>query len=394
MGLLFLSLFNSILGLSVLFPVLGPLGRELGLGDSEIGLISSGYALSQFIFAPMWGRASETRGRKPILLIGVSGFGVGFLAFGFVCLAGQAGILSGTGLVAALVATRLLGGALSSATLPTAQAYAADLSDDKNRASAMGIIGAAFGLAIIFGPALGALVSHFFGLLAPVWLSVAMSVLNTVLVLVKLPESPRKRVSASSDRSAVAKRVWAFLAVSFVATLASVAMEQTIAFAFEDRLHLAHADTPKYVGAGLVAYGIVAVFVQGFLVRRWKTSPRTFLLLGLPIAAVGLGLLTIAFSFPTLVLALTLQGFGQGLVMPGVTTAMSLAVSEDDQGAVAGANSAAQGLGRLFGPLIGSRLYEILPALPYSVAAGLMTLVFGFVVLSKSTRKPSTQPAA
>ena len=79
---LFLSLFNSILGLSVLFPVLGPLGRELGLSDAQIGLISSGYALSQFIFAPMWGRASETRGRKPVLLIGVSGFGIGFLAFG------------------------------------------------------------------------------------------------------------------------------------------------------------------------------------------------------------------------------------------------------------------------------------------------------------------------
>jgi MFS family permease len=80
--------------------------------------------------------------------------------------------------------------------------------------------------------------------------------------------------------------------------------------------------------------------------------------------------------------------------MPGVTTAMSLAVSEDDQGAVAGANSAAQGLGRLFGPLIGSKLYEILPALPYSIAAGLMTLVLGFVIISKSTRNKFVQPAA
>jgi MFS family permease len=196
MGLLFFALFNSILGLSVLFPVLGPLGRSLALSETEIGLVSTGYALTQLLFAPYWGRLSETRGRKPVLLVGIVGYAIGFAAFGVAATLGEGGALSHELLVVALVGSRLVGGALSSATLPTAQAYAADLSEAKDRTAAMGIVGAAFGLAIIFGPAIGASIAHFFGLLAPVWLSVALAAANAVLVASILPEPARKNVAS------------------------------------------------------------------------------------------------------------------------------------------------------------------------------------------------------
>jgi MFS family permease len=388
MGLLFFALFNSILGLSVLFPVLGPLGRSLALSEGEIGLVSTGYALMQLLFAPYWGRLSEMRGRKPVLLLGIVGYAIGFGAFGVSARLGQAGVLPHEVLVVALVGSRIVGGALSSATLPTAQAYAADLSEAKDRTAAMGLVGAAFGLAIIFGPAIGAGVAHFFGFLAPIWLSVALAVTNAALVAKLLPEPARKTVSARAPALLpIARKVPALLAVGFVATLSSVTMEQTIAFAFEDRLGLSHEETPMWVGAGLVVYGVVAVFAQGFLVRRYRFAPRTLVLVGLPISMLGMGMLVFAETFPVLVAALTIQGLGQGLVLPGVTSALSLRVGDGEQGAVAGVNASAQGLARFLGPLVGSQLYQISGVLPYGIATVLLFAVFGFVVVSRDVAR-------
>ncbi|MBN8611946.1 MAG: MFS transporter [Deltaproteobacteria bacterium] len=400
MGLLFFALFNSILGLSVLFPVMGPLGRSLHLSETEIGLVSTGYALTQLLFAPLWGRLSETRGRKPVLLVGIVGYAIGFALFGAsIVLAQQMELPHGL-LVGSMVGARMLGGALSSATLPTAQALAADLSDQKSRTAAMGLIGAAFGLAVIFGPGIGAGIAHFFGLLAPVWLSVGLALANAVLVALRLHEPARKTRSTHVPALwPVAKKVPALLAVSFVATLSSVAMEQTIAFAFQDRLGLTADQTPARVGMGLVAYGIVAVFAQGFLVRRYQIAPRTLVLVGLPIALIGMALLVFVTSFPMLVVALTVQGLGQGLVLPGVTSALSLGASDTEQGAIAGLHASAQGLARLLGPLVGAHLYQLSGALPYELAAGLLLAALIFVALSKDVARthahaPSAQGAA
>lgn len=395
MGLLFFAIFNSILGLSVLFPVLGPLGRSLGLSEVEIGLVSTGYALTQLLFAPLWGRLSETRGRKPILLVGVVGYALGFAAFGVAAELGRRGALSHEVLVGSLLGARLAGGALSSATLPTAQAWAADLSERADRAAAMGVIGAAFGLAVVFGPAIGAGCAHAFGLLSPVALSVVLAVANAILVAMILREPARKQHAPSSEvLGPVALRMPALLAVGFAATLSSVAMEQTIAFAFEDRLGLAHEDTPLWVGLGLVSYGVVAVLMQGFVVRRFAIPPRTLVLVGLPFALVGMGMLAVVSSFPLLVLALTLQGLGQGLVLPGVTSALSLGVGEHEQGAIAGVHAGAQGLARLCGPLVGTQLYEISGALPYEVSSALLVLVLLFVAGSRDLARPRRPAAA
>lgn len=388
MPLLFLSLFNSILGLSILFPILAPLGRELGLTESEIGLTSTSYALAQFVAAPFWGRLSERRGRKPVLLVGVIGFGVGFVGLGVVAELGARGMLTGTPLLAGLILTRLLGGVLSSATIPTAQAWAADLTDRENRTRGMAVIGAAFGLGIIFGPLIGAFTSHFFGLFAPIWVSVVIAAINAVLVVALLREPERRASSATrgSFRQVLGK-ARTLLAIAFVTTFASVLMEQTIAFAFEDRLHLTHDQTPYYVGRALGVYGVVAVFAQGFIVRRFAIPAGRLLMLGLPLTTLGMALLVVTDDFASLATAMALQGLGQGLVMPGVTSALSLSASDDEQGDVAGANSSAQGLGRLLGPLVGPALYQLGQPLPFAASAALLFLVLAFVVLTPTVRR-------
>lgn len=394
MVLLFVALFNSILGLSVLFPIFGPLGRALDLSETEVTLLSSGYALMQLLFAPAWGRKSETAGRKPILLIGVLGYAAGFFAFGGVAWAGMGGHLGHWTLLGLLLLARVCGGVFSSATLPTAQAYAADVSDREGRTGAMGVIGAAFGLGIIFGPAIGAGLVELTGgnLLAPVWFSASVAVVNAIFIALRLPEPQgRKPLEQAPMLGQIVKAVWPILAVGLTATLASVMMEQTVAFYFMDRLELTAEETPKYVGAALMVYGVVAVVAQGYLVRRHQFSPISLLRVGMPIAILGYVLFVFADDFWMLTLALAVQGLGQGLLLPGVTAAGSLAVGDESQGSVAGLNSAATGIGRFVGPVVGGGLYQLFRStaglgeeLTYVGSAVLLGFVFLAVLLRPS----------
>ncbi|MSP26623.1 MAG: MFS transporter [Myxococcales bacterium] len=384
--LLFITVFNSILGLSVLFPVLAPLCRALGLSVIQGGSLSAAYALMQFAMSPYWGRRSEVVGRKPVMLTGIIGFGLSFLAFALLAQLGHAGHLEATPLYLALVVARLVGGALSSATLPTAQAYVADVTDRDGRTSGMAVIGAAFGLGVIFGPGIGALLSGIH-LLAPVYASAALAGVNALFVYLRLPEPERgERGRVAAPLTARDGRIFPLLAVGFVVTLAAVGMEQTVAFYFQDRLELSAVDTARHVGLALVLYGIVAVFAQGLIVRKLRLRPATLVAVGLPLAIAGYALFIFARGFASLSIALALQGFGQGLIVPGMTAAASLAVGDDEQGAIAGLNSAAQGLGRALGPIVGTALYELRPEYPYLLGAALLAVVFVLTRASQQLR--------
>ena len=384
--LLFVTLFNSILGLSVLFPILAPLGRELGLSELQVGSLSASYALMQVLVSPYWGRLSERIGRKRVLLAGVLGFGVSFLCFALLADWGGRAHWPTPVLFAALLATRLLGGAFSSATLPTAQAYMADLTGRRDRTAGMAVIGAAFGLGVIFGPLIGAAFS-LVSLLAAVYFSASVAFFNFAFIWFFLPESKRLvGTEPAKSTSQVARLVWPLLSVGFTLSLASVAMEQTISFYYQDRLQLSNHATPRTVGMALGVYGLVAVFTQGFLVRRYKWSPLRLMALGMPVALLGYLLLVFAHDFGVLTLALAAQAFGQSLAVPGVTAGMSLGVSEDDQGVVAGLNSSALGFGRMLGPLAGTGLYEFRPEFPYVLSSVLIVVVMLAVLANRGLR--------
>ncbi|HVW25286.1 MAG TPA: MFS transporter [Polyangiaceae bacterium] len=385
MAILFVALFNSILGLSILFPILAPLGRQLGLVEVQIGSLSTAYALMQLIVSPIWGRRSERVGRKPVLLTGVIGFGISFLLFALVAELGYRGVLRGAPLYAGLLVSRAIGGTFSSATLPTAQAYVADTTGRGDRTAGMAVIGAAFGLGIIFGPLIGALLSMV-SLLAPIYLSAALALLNAAFIALRLKEPERRLSVKPPELGPVAIKVWPLLGVALAVSLASVAMEQTIAFTFQDKLGLSLRDTPRVVGAALGVYGFVAVLAQGVIVRRFRWPPLRLLGGGLPCALAGFVGLIFAHRFGALTAALAAQGFGQGLAMPGVTAAVSLGASEDEQGAVAGLNSSSQALGRLMGPVVGTGLYQINPEYPYGFSALLLALVLVLLLTSRRLR--------
>lgn len=380
LSLLFLTLFNSILGLSVLFPVLGPLSRELGLSEVQVGLFSTGYALMQFVWSAYWGRRSEVVGRKPILLMGILGFAASFFLFALFAWLGYQKVLLGWGLFGSMLAARLLGGAFSSATLPTAQAYLADITPREQRTQNFAILGAAFGLGVIFGPAIGAGLAHF-GLLAPVVFSASLALLNALFVWVVLPESRKVETRPPSPPrlSWADSRILPLLLVGLSINLASIAMEQTVAFLYQDRLSLSSAQTAQVVGLALVVFGVVGVLVQGVWVRAVNWPPRRLLGLGLPLLLLGYLGLVFAPNFFWLTLSLVLLGLGS-MTAPGLTAAQSLAVSDQEQGAVAGLSSAAQALGRMLGPVVGTSLYGLSPAYPYLFSALLIGLALVFFI--------------
>ena len=384
LALLFVALFNSILGLSLLFPILGPLGRQLGLSELQVGALTAAYAFAQFAGSPYWGRRSDVLGRKPVLLRGIIGFGVTFLVFALLVECGQRGVLTPNALFVSLLGARLLGGLYSSATLPTAQAYVADVTGRDDRTAGMTLIGASFGLALIFGPVISGQLARF-GLLLPVYVSAGVALLNAAFVWLKLPE-PRSHIETirPPDLLPVASKVWTVLGVGFATTLASVCMEQTLAFYFQDRLGLSHRGAAQTFSWSLGVYGVVAVLVQGFFVRRVKWPPLVLLRAGVPIAASGLLALIFAKGTLSLVIAMALQGLGQALALPGVTAALSLSVDDGEQGAVAGLNGAAQSLGRMLGPVIGTGLYELKPEYPYGFGALTLVVVLVFLLVSRS----------
>lgn len=392
-GLLFITLFNSILGLSVLFPILAPLGRWLGFTELQVGMLSTSYALMQFLMSPYWGRRSERVGRKPVLISGILGFALSFLAFGVIAELGSRGAFGHWTTFGLLLGARVAGGAFSSATLPTAQAYIADTTERADRTAGMAMIGAAFGLGVVIGPAIGAGLSTI-SLLAPVYFSAGFALLNAVFVWFKLPE-PKKHVAVAPEEhpTSLAVRMWPVLALGFVISLSSVAMEQTVAFYFQDRLHLTVHQTARTVGLALVFYGVVAVFVQGFLVRRFRWPPHVLLSAGVPIALSGFVGLIFSHQFGTLTAALAVQGLGQGLALPGVTAAASLAAGEHEQGAAAGLSHSAHGLGRVLGPVGGTSLYAIRGDLPYYASSLLLLLALAALFGSPRMRRAVTHHA-
>ena len=384
--ILFLTIFVAMLGLSVLFPIFGPLSRQLGLTESQTGWFSTAYSLMQFVFSPIWGARSERIGRKPVLVLGLIGFSLSFGLFGFIAGLGLRGVLGGTLLFALLVGARFLGGILSSATLPTAQAMMADLSDKENRAAAMGLIGAAFGLGVILGPGLGGLLARY-GLTVPIYFSAGLGLFTALLARLTLRETraPGSLSHVSGNRFALARGpILVFLAISTLFTLASVGMEQTISFYVQDNLHLTVARTPAVVGGMLAFFGFISAAVQGGAIRPLsKRLPPTALIpAGLIVMGAGMFALSAASLYWSMAGSLALIGVGSAILGPSLSAALSLSVSDNQQGQVAGLNSSALALGRMTGPLIGTGLYQTISHhAPYIFSGGVLVVLLAVVAL-------------
>jgi MFS transporter, DHA1 family, tetracycline resistance protein len=369
------GLFTVYMGLGVLNPLLAPLVRELGLSETQGGLIITAAAMMFALGSPFWGGRSERWGRKPVLLLSLLGFSLGFGAFAVAAQFGLREALPPLAVFGSLVLTRAVAGFLMGGAPVAAQAFIADTTSGAERTAGIALLGAANGFGFIVGPALGAGLAGF-GLLAPLYAVAVLPLLAALLVALRLPATPpRQRDKGTPRLQPGDARIWPWLLVGFTIIVALVGVQVTAGFLFQDRLALTPQQTAQTLGATLVTVGIANLVAQLGIIRTFKVPPLTLLRFGLPLAVLGFAILTVATTLPLLVLSFVVAGLGLGLALPGYTAAATLEVSSDEQGAVAGLSTAAQGFGAMTGPLIATSLYQVRSEYPYLLSCTLLSIV-------------------
>lgn len=368
----------DLIGFGIVLPILPIYAKRFHISSLRAALLVAAFSGASFVFSPVWGRVSDRFGRKPVLLVSLAGTAAGSLV---------TGLASGFGL---LLVGRIVDGA-SGASVSVAQAAAADLARPSERARLFGLLGAAFGLGFVAGPALGALAA-LWGPRLPFYLAAGLAALNTVVASRRLPETLSTRSVAVADPgepSGVGR--WAgllggapsqlipLLGVAFASVVAFSAFEATFALFGQRRLGFGIASAAGVftaVGAVIVAVQAGAV---GAVVRRF--GERRTLVGGLLLNVLGLGLLSAARSWAAAAPALLLLTVGQGLAQTTMASTLAGRAVPGGRGRALGAQQSASGLARVAGPAAGGALLGMhASGWPY-LAGAILTLGAGLAAL-------------
>jgi len=366
--IIFVTVFIDLLGFGIIIPLLPFYAESFGASALTIGLLGTSFSLMQFLFSPIWGRWSDRIGRRPVILFGLMGSCLSYLVLAL-----------STSLMLLFVA-RIIGG-IAGATIPAAQAYIADVTTPANRAKGMGMIGAAFGLGFIFGPAIGGVLSRV-SPETPMWFASALCLANFIAAWFLLPESrdagslTRTLGRVEAFRHALRKPTLVLLmALFFIVTMAFSGFETTFALFGEAKFGF----TASTIGFVFAFIGLVLATVQGVLVGKVvkRVGERRLIPMAIMSVAIGIGLLPFVWNIPTLLGALALLAAGMGFNTPSMTAMVSKLADPDDQGGILGLFSSISSLGRVVGPAWGGYLYDAYGmTTPYVSAAGLMVIAF------------------
>jgi DHA1 family tetracycline resistance protein-like MFS transporter len=369
--IIFLTIFVNLVGFGIIIPLLPYYAETFGASPAIIGLLFAVFSLCQLAAAPALGDLSDRYGRRPILIFSLAGTVLSFV------------MLAVAHSVAMLFAARIVDG-LSGGNISTARAYVADITEPEDRARAYGLIGAAFGLGFILGPALSAVLSHI-SYTAPIWAAAAVTLAATIMAWLWLPETvhrthagvgnPFRYLPALLHRPVV-RRV---LVIDFVYWCAFAVFQTTFALFVSRRFGFGVART-GYFFAG---FGVLGAIIQGGLIRsvvRRLGDKRTFML-GLACGAAGLLAAAMTHTVMMFTVALVPLALGIGFGHPTMASLVSLVAKGDEQGRVQGAASAVESLGRTVGPVWGNAsLQHFGESTPYVSAAALLVLVLAITV--------------
>jgi multidrug resistance protein len=360
--IIFITIFIDLVGFGIVLPVLPLYAERYNASETVIGLMIASYSAMQFIFSPILGRLSDRVGRRPVLLVSLIGTSLGFLLMGFAHVL-PIGI-SLFGLAPTLVwlfIARIIDG-ISGGNISTAQAYIADVTPPEHRSKGMGLIGAAFGLGFIFGPAIGGLMSHFSSE-APFFFAAALAAANATALYFLLPESlSAEHRSAGSRRATISqvleqagsRQLKAVIATYFFSTLPFAMLTATYALFASHRFHF---DT-THTGYMFAYVGVIGAIIQGGLLGRLvKTfGEKTLAVIGLVIFATALFTLPLSATLMMFILTSTGIAIGNSFVTPTLNGMASKSVSPSFQGRVLGVMASSASLARVIGPAFGGWL--------------------------------------
>jgi len=363
--IIFLTIFVNLIGFGIIIPLLPFYAETFGASPLVIGLLFAVFSLCQLVAAPALGHLSDRYGRRPILVFSLAGTVVSFV------------MLAVAHSVTMLFVARIVDG-LSGGNISTARAYVADVTEPKDRARAYGLIGAAFGLGFILGPALSGVLARI-SYTAPIWAAVVITTVATAMAWLWLPETVHRAQAGTGNpfrylpaliRRPLVRRV---LCVDFMYWFAFAVFQTTFALFAARRFGF---DAPK-TGYFFAAFGVLGAVIQGGLIRPIvrRLGDRPTFILGLGFGALGLVACTFAHSVAMFAIALVPLAFGIGFGHPTVSSLVSFVARADEQGRVQGAAGAFESLGRTIGPVWGNASLAALgDSTPYISAAGVLLL--------------------
>ena len=392
---IFITVCLDMIALGVIIPVLPSLVVQLEQGDyaraaSVTGVFGFGWAAMQFIFSPLLGVVSDRFGRRPVILLSNFGTGIDYIAMALAPTLGW------------LFVGRVISG-ITSASVSTASAYIADVTTPEKRAERFGMLGAAFGLGFVVGPAIGGALGNI-SLRLPFWAAAILSLANAAYGLFVLPESlPKEKRSAVSFKKANplgslqllrAPGVVGLSIASFLVFLAHESYPSIFVLYTQYRYHW----NSRTIGAVLAVVGLTSALVAAVLVGRTvaRFGERTTLAFGLAAGCAGFALFGLAPTTLLFVMAIPIDALF-GLVNPAMQALMSERVDATAQGQLQGAISSMRGVTGMIGPLVFTQIFARsvgshvgLPGLPFVVAAALVFASLVAALIAAKKKDPQT----
>jgi MFS family permease len=411
---IFLTVFIDLIGFGIVVPLVPIYSRHYGANYFVIGAIIASFSAMQFIFSPIWGKLSDRHGRRPIILISTAGAALSYVLF-----AVGSGFENHTLALWTLLLSRIFAG-ICGGNITVAQAYIADITPPENRSKRMGLIGMAFGLGFIFGPAISGIALKLFGATGPGWTAAALCAANFLLAFSILTESLKPDSGHASNRPRLNQwshtlsqpKIGLLILIFFLATFAFSCFESTLPLLVSDNFNLGitvDETKPAMTVISLFIFcGLIGAVIQGGAIGRLVKMFGEPKLISMSLVLTGISLALLPFikgegqlkwmavlhaadwQWIKMLLVLALLAIGTGLTRPPVFGLLSNLTPANEQGATLGVAQSAGALARIVGPLFAATLYGHVPMLPYVICGGLAVLtgLFAWQYLCRANPSP------